>query len=89
MKIVRYNQDGSTYEVNYKSVSTKASKEDILKAFYRYRKAAGEEVSDVVIIESTKEHFCQYCGQVAAGKDKDVLCQECRECFGHAFYSEL
>jgi len=89
MKIVRYNVGDITREVDYKGASTKASKEVILKTFYVNRKKDGEEVSYVVIIESTKEHFCKYCGQVAEGKDKNVLCQECRECFGHAFYSEL
>lgn len=34
-------------------------------------------------------HICKYCGWVAEGKDEDLLCQECRYDFGHAFYSEL
>lgn len=32
---------------------------------------------------------CKYCGQENGSPDPDVLCPECRECFGHAFYSEL
>jgi len=89
VKIVRYNKGGEIHEVDYKGTSTKATKEVILKTFYKNREKDGEEVGDVVIIESTKEHFCKYCGQVAEGKDKNVLCQECRECFGHTFFTEL
>jgi len=89
MKIVRYSIGNEIHEVDYKGASTWATKETILETFYKNRKESGEKIGDVVIIESTKEHFCQYCGQVAEGKDKNVLCQECRELFGHAFFSEL
>ena len=34
-------------------------------------------------------HKCKYCGQETEGDDKDLLCPECREAFGHTFYSEL
>ena len=34
-------------------------------------------------------HICEYCGEIAQGTDEDVLCQDCRMTFGHAFYSEL
>ena len=32
---------------------------------------------------------CQFCGGNSFSPDTDVLCPSCRECFGHAFYSEL
>ena len=32
---------------------------------------------------------CKYCGEETNSPDPNVLCEECRECFGHAFYSEL
>ena len=35
------------------------------------------------------KHVCKYCGGIAEGTYKDLLCEECRECFGHALYSEL
>lgn len=35
------------------------------------------------------KHICQYCGEVTTGTDEDRLCDDCRETFGHAFYSEL
>ena len=46
---------------------------------------------EVVNLEFLKkgEHFCEYCGKVVEGNDKDVLCDECRMTFGHKYYSEL
>lgn len=41
------------------------------------------------VYDAKKHHVCQYCGNVAKGTDKNVLCEECREMFGHAFFSEL
>ena len=35
------------------------------------------------------KHICKYCFRVAEGTYDDLLCEECRECFGHALYSEL
>ena len=34
-------------------------------------------------------HLCKYCSDIANGVDPDVLCAECRQTFGHAFFSEL
>ena len=41
------------------------------------------------IIDLTGKHLCLYCGEVVDGLDEDKLCAECRDVFGHAFYSEL
>lgn len=35
------------------------------------------------------KHPCKYCGQETGSSDRDVLCAECRDTFGHTFYSEL
>ena len=43
----------------------------------------------VDVADANAHHICQYCGEVVKGTDEDVLCQECRYTFGHAFYSEL
>lgn len=32
---------------------------------------------------------CKYCGSPTGSPDPDVLCKQCREGFGHTFYSEL
>ena len=34
-------------------------------------------------------HKCKYCGGLAIGKNKDELCEECKQMFGHHYYSEL
>ena len=34
-------------------------------------------------------HRCKYCGEITNGADENVLCEDCRITFGHAFYSEL
>ena len=37
----------------------------------------------------TPIHQCKYCGAFANGADEDLLCKDCREIFGHTFFSEL
>lgn len=34
-------------------------------------------------------HSCKYCGQVTEGIDEDILCEDCREMFGHTLFSQL
>jgi len=41
------------------------------------------------VVDAKTHHICKYCGGLAKGKDDDVLCSDCRELFGHAFFSEL
>ena len=41
------------------------------------------------VYDAKNHHLCKYCGCVAKGTDEDVLCTDCRELFGHAFFSEL
>lgn len=43
----------------------------------------------IKIATKSNHHRCKYCGSIAEGKNSDVLCDECRETFGHTFYSEL
>ena len=33
--------------------------------------------------------LCPYCGCSTGQNDPDILCPECRDDFGHTFYSEL
>lgn len=33
--------------------------------------------------------LCQYCGAPNGSDDEDLLCQDCRETFGHSLFSEL
>jgi len=45
------------------------------------------ELLDIVNLE--KAHICKYCGSVVEGTEEDLLCDDCREVFGHTFFSEL
>lgn len=59
------------------------SKEEVVKAVTK-------EGYDTKRIESVDtHHVCKYCHGIAEGKDEELLCQSCRELFGHTFYSEL
>ena len=35
------------------------------------------------------KHACKYCGSITDGTHDDLLCEVCRETFGHALFSEL
>ena len=41
------------------------------------------------VCDGNNHHICKFCGGVAKGIDEDILCEKCRELFGHAFFSEL
>ena len=43
----------------------------------------------VELVPATESHFCSYCGRIVYNNVEDLLCDECRKLFGHAFYSEL
>ncbi len=56
------------------------------------RKALDSKYSNlkrIQIAEAKNHHFCKYCGTVADGVNKDVLCLECHETYGHILFSEL
>jgi len=57
------------------------------KEYYTKRNGFESPVTEILYFEG--KHLCKYCGEIADGPDEDVLCAECRECFGHAFYKEL
>lgn len=35
------------------------------------------------------KHYCKYCGDIVEGENEDVLCDDCKQLFGHSLYSEL
>lgn len=41
------------------------------------------------IASANCSHFCKYCGALVLNDFEDLLCDKCREVFGHALYSEL
>ena len=62
-------------------------KEKFINLVQQADKLKNEKVLDVA--DANTNHICKYCGEIAKGTDEDVLCQDCRMTFGHAFYSEL
>lgn len=43
----------------------------------------------VKIVPARGHHLCEYCKGIVDGSDKDILCDECIDVFGHFRYSEL
>lgn len=41
------------------------------------------------VADANTHHICKYCGNIAEGTYEEVLCTDCRDTFGHAFYYEL
>lgn len=47
-------------------------------------------VTETEIINITGKHICEYCRtNIVEGDYEDLLCDECREIFGHPLRSEL
>lgn len=53
------------------------------------KSAAFKNHKVISVLDGNTHHICKYCDRVTKGADEDILCPECRELFGHAFYSEL
>jgi len=73
------DKDGKNFSIEGKFETAEAFEEDL--------KADGYSVQKIVT--GKDHHVCKYCIRIADGKDKDLLCDNCRELFGHTFYSEL
>ena len=50
-------------------------------------KSDGIEVTKIVPAKG--HHICKYCGSIAEGTYKDLLCDTCKDVFGHSLFSEL
>ena len=55
------------------------------------QKFVNELITDKVvnIYDANRYHICKYCGKIVKGSNKNILCEDCREIFGHSLYSEL
>ena len=62
-------------------------KEKFINLVQRANDFKDHKVVDVA--DGNTHHICKYCGDIVQGTAEDVLCQDCRMTFGHAFYSEL
>ena len=63
---------------------------EALEAVNNNREDPNEEnlFTDIKVLEKNK-HICKYCGSITEGEYENILCSDCRECFGHTLYSEL
>lgn len=93
MKImVRNNHYTTAFEVNEKTG-------DMLLKNLKYASAILESINkkldtdftvdNSTLTDITDKHVCKYCGNIVEGEYEDLLCDECREIFGHSLYSEL
>lgn len=82
-KMIKFMVDGIQDGEHYSWDCEYANEEECRKAF------EDDNVEIVKIAPKKNHHRCKYCGSIAEGKDTDLLCEECRECFGHYYYSEL
>jgi poly-D-alanine transfer protein DltD len=82
-KMIKFMVDGIQDGKEYSWDCEFSSEEECVQAF----KDEGIEV--IKIATKSNHHRCKYCGSIADGKMSDLLCDNCREVFGHTFYSEL
>ena len=63
------------------------TREEFIRLVKKANDFKGKKVLNVE--DGNTYHICKYCGLITDGTDEDVLCKECRDIFGHTFYSEL
>ena len=88
MKLVAYSKE-YTSEFSLKNVTTltPSVKAMILDKLNKNRSAGLPEYTRLVCLDG--KHLCQYCGRITKGEYEDLLCDRCKETFGHSLYSEL
>ena len=81
-----YEENGDVWDMGL-GISPKENYESVAKLLLEWY----DEVKDFVFNDKGMiiGHECKYCGEIANGTDTDVLCEDCREIFGHTLYSEL
>lgn len=81
-----YEEDGEVWDMGL-GISPKGNYESTAKSLLKvYDEVKGYEFNDSGMVIG---HKCKYCGEFVDGMDEDVLCEDCREIFGHTLYSEL
>lgn len=47
-------------------------------------------INDIyILIPQKRINRCKYCNELTDSQDPNILCSNCRETFGHSFFSEL
>lgn len=66
--------------------------QDYQKPFLYQAKSIYETDTKTILVRISEPKdckLCKYCGMPTFHKEPDILCEDCREEFGHTFYSEL
>lgn len=82
-KMIKFIVDGVQNGTYYSWDCEYPSEDECRKAFEK------DGIKVTKIATKSNHHRCKYCGTIAKGKIADLLCDDCRECFGHTYYSEL
>ena len=82
-KLIKYYVEGNSDGISF-TVEVKATDEADLRKTLK-----AEKINLEKFVIAKGHHICKYCNSIADGSTKDVLCEDCREAFGHSFYSEL
>lgn len=87
MKFLLLN-DTHTFELTLKD--WKRTEQDVLKLVNMKLANEGKAIYTEIKTIKRGQHICKYCyTNIVDSSDKDRLCDECREVFGHSFYSDL
>ncbi|WP_342982144.1 hypothetical protein [Ruminococcus sp. 2227st1_E6_2227SCRN_220401] len=81
--LVKFFVDSIESGKEYAWDCTADSEESIRKSLEK------DGVKIVKMVPAKGHHRCRYCSSIAEGSDSNLLCDDCRELFGHSFYSDL
>lgn len=88
MKLVAFSEKYTMeFSVSGKIKLTPETKEKLLKSINQERDNDCPPYTEIESLEN--KHICKYCGEITEGTFEDLLCEECRDIFGHSLYSEL
>lgn len=93
--IVASNKKGENLSYFYGKQIYKFSGQEYKDAILQCKEDVEEikqELGDkftIKVYDGNTNHICKYCADVAEGTYEDLLCDDCREIFGHSLYSEL
>lgn len=76
-----------TFEVEVAVKNPNITKKKLFEDVKAYEESLGFKVLQIEYQRG--HHLCPYCGSIAKGTDKDILCEDCRETFGHYSIEEL
>lgn len=82
-KMIKFMVDGIQNGKDYSWDCEYPNEEECKRAF------ENDGIKVIRIATKNNHHRCKYCGGITQGKITDLLCDECREVFGHTYYSEL